>query len=570
MWLGEETCSICSRPVEKSGSLYCSSDCKRQDELSASMSLGLVGTHTHVSSGSSASTFDHGSKIASMDTLRYTALSSPTLAATRSPVKHAKRPSYGAPPMSPLALAVQPHSRLNSADYLSGRVAGHKAANRWGSSVGPSRGRAGEAQSSRRSSSSSRSSESEEEAESSDPTTPSPHIWATSAPHAKVGEPSALMLPPAMQADAVKILLKSPKSIGLTFRQPEAPGYMHFTRRPSRTNVPAPVLFSSPVLTATAKSNSQGKLTGSKSPANALGRVSVKASPLATPMGAGQSSGSDTSDLDLRDGESSPSSSGFSLEQSSSLLPSRPSPLTLSARLPDREQPFTGQATSMVSSESAAGLIANVALNESERPVPTHGRMSSDSALTRAPSRDRTMTNHEFRALPFALSPKSSRDPTPGPVSPVKSASTTVEQLEEVRAAASDLAASVSRSPSTTIGDAEAQSHGGRGRSNARGTRSSSRRRSPSPPRRGDRRVASHGRCSSATVPVSPIPVNRRASDGIESADYDLSTSLGHDALQEEDEGPRGRQGKRSSGLLACRAGGFDTICEQAFSGYGH
>ncbi|KDN44113.1 hypothetical protein K437DRAFT_257151 [Tilletiaria anomala UBC 951] len=702
-WLDDELCSVCSNPVKTAGSLYCSQVCRHQDEL-ASQNLAhdaltlaghisstsvspsafapIPGTAVNPSSSSGGSTLlgldtswglsTNG--VDQLDTLRYTALPLTAAGTLGSPMvrtsHHNLASADTSAPLSPTFMSRSASISGSSTHVLprSGRQPSKQSMARWAYPfarpclISPQQQQQNQHQHhstqsrQHRSSSSSSSRSSLSEEESPDPATPSPNLWASSAPHAHaMGEPSALMLPPSLHAE-MKGMQKLPhagrqhtqqqqlqqRQLAETMPTPSTlASFMRYTRRPSSTNVPAPILFSSPVLAAINKVSTGGRThIGAKSPANALGASNSdscntygrKSKPV-TPNG----SGSDTSDLDLSGGDLSPGSSGFELEQPG--FPAhRRSPLSQTVTLPNTDRgsrsagPATAQPSTSASNITAATVTTTAVTIRHESPAGRaswHSRMSSDSVLSSRSSRSTGLTPRRptvahAATVPLQVSPSMASvillTSTSSGGCDVDSfqqqpslalVPTTVRGLTKHNSASSASAGSTGRSIGTApvelpsplrdlsgmqraqeaaaaaaVAVVEAAQGDPRGRSKARGPRSSSCRRSPSPPRRGDRRrsraasdaaaaagsIASRG--SDRGLPSAAVPLgldSEAPSDALFGADDDNDQNQND---EEEEERTRGRQGKRFNARLSrgFGAGGLvhEAICEQVLPDYGH
>ena len=547
-WMDDELCSVCSRPVEKSGSLYCSSECRHQDELGGSSgpSSRAMAPSTSDPALSRFPLEASSHQETMLNSLRYSALASPSLSAVQSSPnrtrKHQHHLSLEADPaqVSPLHFTSDLHASAPAQPGGRQPFAGPASANgRWSYRSQLQQGRlrrgvpssstpAAQQQARRGSSSSSRSSS----PESSDPTTPSPQIWATSAPHPHaIGEPSALMLPPSMH-DSQKRGMHVGRDGAVKGGAPDSmpspstlANIMRFTRRPSNTAQPPPVLFSSPVLSASRVNARAG--TAQNAAVVSKSRTNTPAFNPALPTVASTTggSGSDTSDLDLHDADhSSGESSGFSLG---------PSTVSAAAVVPERK---------------TSPLSHTVALpaESSTSPLQSSKRLASDSVLpsSRRSSVGKANMSHSFTAPPAQLTMSTA-------------ASTTAEAAQP--------AAPVQEGSSDDV----TASNTGRGRSKARGPRSSSRRRSPSPPRRDYRRVSSQGVPEAESLPASPLDNPTIPLAQSLEADDDGVRKGRMSASSEVEERPRGRQAKRSSLLLSRGAGslGRETINEQSAVG---
>ncbi len=562
--MDDELCSVCARPVDTPGSLYCSADCMREDErLTATSSKNTLPSSSTAaaapkymipsSSDSALSTSASRPSASGLDSLRYNALPSPMLGATvisssdRSRSQHTHTLSLG-------SSSIGKHMSQSSNGYSArvGRWPNRRASAAPRAHVQSASGLVaphGEEMLRRTSGSSSNRSSSPSDPDSCDPTTPSPQMWATSAPHAHMhGEPSALKLPPSMESEAHSLsstVKRSPSmkpgSGGTVIGSLPSPttvnGMLRYTRRASHTAQPAPVLFTSPIIQATRMNASAtgDKRSKSKSttPAMPPADVSAKAG-----------SGSDTSDLDLRDNESTGGSSGFSLDRSNR-EPASPRSRSSAVLSPEAPQP------------QRAGQ---------------HQRNGSDTVLFSSSRRSiASPFLHATTARP-SVAHASTAPPAQAVFSTSHAASIPANVPEEAEESVADAPAPASPPVVTAAPAPDAARESGRGRSHARGTRSSSRRRSPSPPRRGDRRMSSRGRLSMDGEPTSGTSPTLPSVPLLDDDEEDL---LRAPSSPDADERPRGRQGQRGSaatGLLRRAAGSLTryTICEQAFPGYGH
>ncbi|PWN37693.1 uncharacterized protein FA14DRAFT_176979 [Meira miltonrushii] len=274
-WLPDDVCVTCHAQV-LAGQLYCSQECREEDaKASAAESSRAAGTSTNEAMPSSAPVISHNQAVKPTRVASGEAISSSSRQVsqkfTGSKAEPASQPEekfrYPCPPSPNILARYGAHltsPALAALDHRSSQLQQSSTSEREFASSS-SEESANEAHveqttTKRRSSSRSTFSSASEAAFSTDPSTPSPAVRSTRDELDDL-EPTDLDLPPPMQP-ATSLMLnarerRSPatKKVNLPSNPPvvkrERVTMMSFARRPSRTNLPAPVLFTSPVLATT-------------------------------------------------------------------------------------------------------------------------------------------------------------------------------------------------------------------------------------------------------------------------------------------------------------------------------
>lgn len=274
-WLPDDVCVTCHAQV-LAGQLYCSQECREEDaKASAAESSKAAGSSTSDAMPSSAPAVSHNHAVKPTRVASGEAISS----SSRQPpqkffgnkAEPASQPEekfrYPCPPSPNILARYGSHltsPALAALDHRSSQLQQSSTSEREFASSS-SEESANEAHveqttTKRRSSSRSTFSSASEAAFSTDPSTPSPAVRSTRDELDDL-EPTDLDLPPPMHP-ATSLMLnarerRSPatKKVNLPSNPPvvkrERVTMMSFARRPSRTNLPAPVLFTSPVLATT-------------------------------------------------------------------------------------------------------------------------------------------------------------------------------------------------------------------------------------------------------------------------------------------------------------------------------
>lgn len=245
-WLGDDVCTTCGTGV-RAGQLYCSQEC-REEETNTHLLANNKPSSSAPTKSSSASQL-HNTPHHHRQSSKVSAWAN---AQRESSDSDSGKFRYVCPP-SPHVLASKYGSHLTSPalaalDRQPTTTKVNGAEGEWTSS------------SERRSSSRSTYSSASDNL-STDPSTPSPLLHRSNNDDLDELDASDFNLPPSVIPTALQLkdtkqaplAGRSPvqRPSGLPSVQPSAQGAMSFARRPSRTNVPPPVLFTSPVLATT-------------------------------------------------------------------------------------------------------------------------------------------------------------------------------------------------------------------------------------------------------------------------------------------------------------------------------
>lgn len=479
-WLGDDVCTNCGNPVH-AGNLYCSQQCREDDakaiDKDAVSSAPKVAASANEQSVSFPQTTDFR--------FRYAPPTSPHLSAR-----------YNAALTSP---ALAAHDRTaNSQDKD------------WSLSSEYTRNRNNVYSANRRSLSQSTYS-SASDAPSTDPSTPSPHISKNDVFDEEF-EPTVLDLPPSI-TPAASVLLnysardrdhqsgkRSPtqKMSALpSFKRETPQTTMSFARRPSRTNVPAPVLFTSPVLSTTVMKAQQAtprRLSNDNDASKAKSTIRKAA---AVPLKRQSKQSGNTSPTLSPQVNSASSSAGK----------------TLRALSPVNSFGNTQSNGSVCGRFGCYGLSSST---ESEGPLLQHS--SSDQRLAQR-ARPSMLFKHKHTHSAAAdldkfLEPSVRRPLESSAMNGVQDKSSAPEDVSSVPAP--------------------------RGRSKARG-RSSTSRRSPSPPRGAARRGRSEDFKAVASGAVAPLSSTRSSPRAIRTSSPSHERDIRDSDVENEAENRRGR-----------------------------
>lgn len=501
-WLPDDVCVTCHAQV-LAGQLYCSQECREEDAKAsaAETSKSTIASSTSEALPSSAPAVSHNhatkpSRVASGDAI---SSSSSRSTVANSKTEPASQPDekfrYPCPPSPNILAKYGSHltsPALAALDHRSSQLHQSSTSERefLSSSSEESANEANDVEQTavkRRGSSRSTFSSASEAAFSTDPSTPSTRDELDDL------EPTDLDLPPPMQP-ATSLMLnardrRSPaqKKVSLPSNPPvvkrERITMMSFARRPSRTNLPAPVLFTSPVLAT--------------SPNSAMKRSSVTAIPVSKAQ-------TDTN-LIRKSPPTPPQMASASSSAGKTLRAISPAKSTTPDNIVCGRFGCKGLSGSMEEDSQAQPMAES-----SERPsmLSSHKHTHSASAGLHLMNQEVSGTS-KLRMTPM-----------------LKPNDTIVAESKDVQL--EELERSIKSPP--------------RGRSKARG-RSSTSRRSPSPPRGAARRGRSEdmlsskemSRSSIQTYPVrAPSSQSPRTSNGV----------VHDDDADDEDEERRGRRGR--------------------------
>lgn len=556
-WLGDDVCTTCGASVH-AGQLYCSQQC-RQEDAQASTAVAAAAAAAAVSNSAaesddvalastSAPARSHrhvkSAHVSSGDAI--TKQGQARRSSSRSPrnedaFNHEGKFRYPCPPSPNILAKYGTHLTSPALAALDRRPAqtGPTSERDWMSSSEESTAPARDSITKRRSSSRSTFSSASETAFSTDPSTPSPAFRSTVDDLDDL-EPTDLNLPPSVQPAATVLLNANARDAAMAKSanrhspslkktvlpsKPKRETMMSFARRPSRTNLPAPVLFTSPVLATTMM---KASVHGGTPPRRSVSEQDSE--PSSTPSGS------------IRGGRRN----DFSRQTPPALKRSSVSAMPVAGRRTDaqllRKSPASPPQVASASSSAGKTLRAvSPPSTTSHSPEPglvcgrfgcqglsssmesTQHEVSSSDAI----HRPTMLLGHKHtHSAGAGLSLASHNKPAPTPAAAAAKLKMTpmlgATALPEEVGQAQELDRTIKSPP--------------RGRSKARG-RSSTSRRSPSPPRGAARRGRSEdmlsskeqSRISPRSQPVSMSRPSPHVNDAL------------HDADDERDEHRRGR-----------------------------
>lgn len=626
-WLGDDVCANCGASVH-AGHLYCSQQCRQQDAAAATRAAQLSTAKTALASAASAAV--GSSAIETAKAAASTTSPSPPLntTSTSAPVDKFRYPCPPSPSIMAKYSAALTSPALTALERSMPRDS--KAWNGGEAQTGQSRAPASTRRSSSRSTYSSTS-----EAMSTDPSTPSPALVSS---HRGNGadddiedwEPTDLHLPPSVVSPSNKpsaatafLLTKSHNkekgaagpalhsSAASTTPPRKAPGpamlakkdidssnkegnaaAMSFARRPSSTNLPPPVLFTSPVLATTIKSSHvQGNARNANLQLSSFRRRSEDKILRASPP---TSFKPDTAALAKRQAEALPMSSTKSIDQGLSRKPSWSPPQLASAASSAGK---TLKAMSPLT--SVLPMVQTVCGRFGCQGASSHVAPLSEAQAVPSRSYNKDRTGHDEVTVPRSAMMSRHKHthsaiaglqyrPAASPRDEVKT------QQERTKPTNS----------SPPFKDEEERIVPSRGRSHARGRRSVS-RRSPSPPRGAARRGRSedllmsrhlnratpsafvaveHSASPSSTDKSGPISISRDDAAGRQSSSGASGSVVAESHRRGRSPGVRNKGSRRAASPLPSASSpvrkptsrGRDHVrlwtetCEMAWPAYGH
>lgn len=589
-WLPDDVCITCHAQV-LAGQLYCSQECREEDaKASAAEASKATGSSEPMPSSAPVISHNHTTKptrVASGEAI--SSSSRPTVGSKAEPVSQSQEKfRYPCPPSPNILAKYGAHltsPALAALDHRSSQLQQSSTSEREfassSSEESANEAHVQQATTKRRSSSRSTFSSASEAAFSTDPSTPSPAIRST-RDELDDFEPTELDLPPPMQP-ATSLMLnarerRSPaqKKVNLPSNPPvvkrERVTMMSFARRPSRTNLPAPVLFTSPILATTVmKASPQSNASAaalSSSPSAQSSRISSHGSnPTSLPSSAHR----------LEDQRFSPNS----MLKRSSVTAVPVNKVQVDTNLIRKSPPSPPQ---MASASSSAGKtlratspipnMSSTMMSSFKSTTPdniTCGRfgckgLSGSIEEVTKPSSVGKDTVHSSERPSMLLSHKHTHSASAGLNLIGQEAAVEVKQpVSATGTGASKLRMTPMLKPTKTIAiDSKDErleemersiKSPPRGRSKARG-RSSTSRRSPSPPRGAARRGRSEdmlsskemSRSSNQSNPTTKLPNTKSLQISDEAINNDA------DDEQEERRGRRGRSPTERRGVQSTKA----------------
>ena len=599
-WLPDDVCVTCHAQV-MAGQLYCSQECREEDAKASAVEANKAkATSTNDALPSSAPVISHNhaakpTRVASGDAISSSSKQTlQNLTGNKTePISHQEEKfRYPCPPSPNILARYGSHltsPALAALDRRSSQLQQASTSEREFASSS-SEESANEAHveqkttTQRRSSSRSTFSSASEAAFSTDPSTPSPAIRSTRDELDDL-EPTDLDLPPPIQP-ATSLMLnarerRSPaqKKVNLPSNPPvvkrERVTMMSFARRPSRTNLPAPVLFTSPVLATTvmkASPQSNASVTGfSSSPSGQSSRTLSHGSN-------GASLPSSTNRLD--DNMTSQRYSPTSMMKRSSVSAMPVNKVQIDTNLIRKSPPSPPQMASASSSAgrtlraaSPAPHMASTAMSSFKSTTPENifcgrygckGLSGSVEEVPESTPASKKNTSHSSERPSMLLSHKHTHSASAGLNLIGQEAVEAKQPVPATATGASKFRMTPMLKPTESINvenkDEQVEEmersikSPPRGRSKARG-RSSTSRRSPSPPRGAARRGRSEDMLSSKEMSRSSNHSNPMKVPKLKSPrTSDETVNNDADDEQEERRGRRGRSPTERRGLPSTKA----------------